>query len=197
MSHSDPMKIILLIFSLMICSTVAVLAQENPYAPEDLYEDDPYFWSYTREIGVNFTPLVSKLVPFNLGENKAGNVGLIWKKYYSQRAFRISLGAKLKEFTPDNSGFLFFGIGLDKRFPLSKDKKFSYSSGWELFVQGTESGDEDVLALRKLYGFEYHFSKRIFLSTEGALNLGLDMDAGGIFFQFSLPTAVFVNIRLY
>ena len=53
------------------------------YAEEDLYVDDPYFWSYTSEIGINFTPLISQLVPFNLGENSAGDIGLKWKKYYA------------------------------------------------------------------------------------------------------------------
>lgn len=191
------MKNILLLICAILIFTFPAYAQENVYAQEDLYEDDPYFWSYTREVGVNFTPLVSKLVPFNLGQNNAGNVGLIWKKYYSQRAFRISLGAKLSDFSTDQSNFFFLGLGLEKRFPISKDKKFSYGSGWELFVQGTESGDEDALAIRKLYGFEYHFSKRIFLSTEAALNMGLDISEGGFFFQFSLPAALFVNVRLY
>ena len=60
--------------------------KEDVYNLEDLYDDDPYYWSYTKEIGVNFTPLISKFVPFNLGENNAGLIGLKWKKYYSKRA---------------------------------------------------------------------------------------------------------------
>ncbi|MBK8668454.1 MAG: hypothetical protein IPN89_02915 [Saprospiraceae bacterium] len=168
------------------------------YAEEDQYEDDPYYWSYSREVGVNFTPLISKLVPFNLGENDAGNVGLIWKKYYSSRAFRISLGAKLRNFD-DGTGnnFFFLGIGLEKRHPITKDKKMAYTSGWELFLNASEVENDNALGVRKTYGFEYHFTKRLFISTEAALFLGLNADEGGPVFDYQIPTAIFVNIRLY
>ena len=29
--------------------------KDSVYAEEDLYEDDPYYWSYTKEIGINIT----------------------------------------------------------------------------------------------------------------------------------------------
>jgi hypothetical protein len=54
-----------------------------------------------------------------------------------------------------------------------------------------------ILGLSKGYGFEYHFSKRIFASTEAALNFGLDLDNDIPVFEFQLPLAIFVNIRLY
>ena len=173
-------------------------AQENPYAEEDLYEDDPYFWSHTKEIGVNFTPLISKFVPFNLGQNDAGRIGFIYKKYYSTRAFRFTLGGKLNEvFQSDGSNFLYLGLGLEKRHPISKDKKLSYTSGWDIFALASEGGGEDALGVKKSYGFEYHFSKRIFISTEAYLAVGINPDEGGPAFSFQLPAALFVNIRLY
>ena len=97
------------------------------YAEEDQYEDDPYFWSYTKEIGINFTPLVSKLVPFNLGQNDSGLIGLRWKKYYSSRAFRINFGANVSGDVIDNGNpFIYLSFGVEKRYPITKDKKLAY-----------------------------------------------------------------------
>ena len=167
------------------------------YAEEDQYEDDPYFWSYTKEIGINFTPLVSKLVPFNLGQNNSGLVGLRWKKYYSSRAFRINFGANVSGDVIDNGNpFIYLSFGVEKRYPITKDKKLAYTSAWDLAfsVEGEEG--EGFYGIAKGYGFEYHITKRIFLSTEAQMNLGVGGEEG-IKVQFQLPTAVFVNVRLY
>lgn len=192
------MKKYFILLLAVLCFVPWLKAQDNPYAEEDLYEDDPYFWSHTKEVGVNFTPLISKFVPFNLGQNDAGRIGFIYKKYYSTRAFRFTLGGKLNEvFQSDGSNFLYIGLGLEKRYPISKDKKLSYTSGWDVFILGTETGEEDALGVKKTYGFEYHFSKRVFISTEAHLTLGVNPDEGGPAISFQLPTAIFVNIRLY
>ncbi|HLO55762.1 MAG TPA: hypothetical protein VK169_15825 [Saprospiraceae bacterium] len=167
------------------------------YAEEDQYEDDPYFWSYTKEIGINFTPLVSKLVPFNLGQNDSGLIGLRWKKYYSSRAFRINFGANVSGDVIDNGNpFIYLSFGVEKRYPITKDKKLAYTSAWDLAfsVEGEEG--EGFYGIAKGYGFEYHITKRIFLSTEAQMNLGVGGEEG-IKVQFQLPTAIFVNVRLY
>jgi hypothetical protein len=77
------------------------------YAEEDLYEDDPYFWSHTKEIGLNFTPLLSKFIPFNLGKTDAGLIGLKYKKYYSERAFLVNFGSNITS-RASNDGSIFF-----------------------------------------------------------------------------------------
>ena len=172
-------------------------ADSSVYAEEDQYEDDPYFWSYTKEIGINFTPLVSKLVPFNLGQNDSGLIGLRWKKYYSSRAFRINFGANVSGDIIDNGNpFIYLSFGVEKRYPITKDKKLAYTSAWDLAfsVEGEEG--EGFYGIAKGYGFEYHITKRIFLSTEAQMNLGVGGEEG-IKVQFQLPTAVFVNVRLY
>jgi hypothetical protein len=171
--------------------------KEDVYNLEDLYDDDPYYWSYTKEIGVNFTPLISKFVPFNLGENNAGLIGLKWKKYYSKRAFRINFGANINEINVDSEEnlFLYFGLGIETRHPITKDKKWAYTSSFDLFLRA--AGEVGILGLSKGYGFEYHFTKRIFISTEAALNVGLDFDQEVPIIEFQLPLAIFVNVRLY
>lgn len=188
---------------LMVCAN-GLFAQKvdttykvSVYEEEELYEDDPYFWSYTKEVGINFTPLISKLVPFNLGQNEAGNVGLKWKKYYATRAFRFNFGANLSDLNGSDNvdNFFYIAVGIEKRYPISKDKKLSYSSGWDLFLGAQESDDFPVFGIAKTYGFEYHMTKRIFFSTESQFNMGLG--GNGILFEFKLPVAIFVNVRLY
>lgn len=193
------MKSGLLLFVLFVSADTfgqkTKMLSDTLYNQEDLYEDDPYFWSHTREIGVNFTPLLSKLIPFNLGENNAGLIGFVWKKYYATRAFRVNLGANIRsEFSNDN--FFYLSIGTEKRYPMSKDKKFFYTSSWDLFASFEDSNDNAIIGISKGYGFEYHPSKRIFLSTEAQLQVGID-DDDGLIINFISPLAIFVNIRLY
>ena len=190
--------IILLVYiGTVISQETKEKVDSSVYAEEDQYEDDPYFWSYTKEIGINFTPLVSKLVPFNLGQNDSGLIGLRWKKYYSSRAFRINFGANVSGDVIDNGNpFIYLSFGVEKRYPITKDKKLAYTSAWDLAfsVEGEEG--EGFYGIAKGYGFEYHITKRIFLSTEAQMNLGVGGEEG-IKVQFQLPTAVFVNVRLY
>ncbi len=167
------------------------------YAEEDQYEDDPYFWSYSKEIGINFTPLISKFIPFNLGQNDSGIIGLKWKKYFSTRAFRINVGANVTSDEIDNGNpFLYLSLGLEKRYPITKDKKLAYTSAWDLFFSAEGQDGNPLFGISKGYGFEYHISKRIFLSTEAQMNVGLDAEEVPAI-QFRLPTAIFVNVRLY
>ena len=52
------------------------------------------FWSYTKEIGLNMTPLISKFVPFNFVETKLSTVGFKYKKYFSFLALIMDLGIR-------------------------------------------------------------------------------------------------------
>lgn len=49
------MRVILIILSIHCVLGLYGQKDSTVYAEEDLYEDDPYFWSYTKEIGINFT----------------------------------------------------------------------------------------------------------------------------------------------
>jgi hypothetical protein len=174
--------------------------KESVYQEEDLYEDDPYYWSYTREIGLNFTPLISKLVPFNLGQNKAGLIGLKWKKYYAKRAFKIDLGVNVSGETVDIvDPFVYLGVGIETRYPITKDKKIAYTSAYDLFFSAEGEEGNPVFGFSKGYGLEYHFTKRVFLSTEAAFQIGRTFEdfGEGLVLKFLLPTAIFVNVRLY
>ncbi|MCE2788757.1 MAG: hypothetical protein LW630_02460 [Saprospiraceae bacterium] len=164
------------------------------YAEEDLYEDDPYFWSNTKEVGLNITPLLSRFVPFNFGDRPPGMQGFQWKRYYSKRAFRLGLGANIGESTADSQNFFLLSVGLEKRYPISRDKKWTYSSSWDAMIQAAV--EESFLAgISKGYGLEFHLNRRIFLGTQAQLILGIDNDGPRIMFQ--MPADVFLHVRIY
>lgn len=166
------------------------------YAQEDWYEDDPYFWSHTKEIGLNIMPLATQFVPFNFIPRDEGQVGLLYKRYYSKRALRFSFGANMTEEAFENSEeFLFISLGIERRHPVTKDKKISYTSGWDAILNASEFNS--FLGMSKIYGLEYHISKRVFLSTEAALLLGLNIGFGAPVIRFRPPATVFFNVRLY
>ncbi|MEZ4909710.1 MAG: hypothetical protein R2774_02495 [Saprospiraceae bacterium] len=168
-------------------------AYDDIYAEEDLYEDDPYFWSYSKEIGLNMTPLLSKFIPFNFVENNPGLIGFKYKRYYSKRALRFSLGATTSN-VEDILKFIHLSVGVERRYPMTKDKHLTYSSSYNLL--GEFANDKLLVALSKGYGIEYHFTKRVFIGTEAFLQMGLN-DDDGLAINFVLPAAIFLHVRLY
>lgn len=196
------MKIYTLAISILLWPLMALT--QNPlekdsfsiYAQEDWYEDDPYFWSYSKEIGLNIMPLATQFVPFNFLPKNEGNIGLLYKRYYSKRAFRLAFGANLTEEAFDSQvGFFYLSLGIERRHPITKDKKISYTSGWEVILTASEFNS--FTGFSKIYGLEYHISKRLFLSTEAAMMFGLNMEFGEPTIRFRPPATIFVNVRLY
>ena len=80
---------------------------------------------------------------------------------------------------------------------ITKDKKWAYTSGWDIFFRAEDDFEGAVFGIDKSYGFEYHFSKRMFISTEAQLNVGFGSEIEGPIIEFQLPLAIFVNVRLY
>lgn len=156
-------------------------------------------WSYTSEIGLNVTPLISQLVPFNLGGINSGLIGLKYRKYFDTRAFKVNFGANLgnDDFNSEVENLLYIGLGFEKRHVL--DKKWFYTSGWELYLSGFSNAQTDDFhfGVAKNYGIEYSLNKQLYLSTEGALRLGIDTDNEGPRILFDLPVAIFLNVRIY
>ncbi|MBK9256520.1 MAG: hypothetical protein IPM42_13615 [Saprospiraceae bacterium] len=159
-------------------------------------DDKTFWWSGSKEIGLNMTPLISQLVPFNLGSVNAGIIGLNYRKYYNKRAFRLNFGANISESAlEEDDPFFYFSIGTEKRTALTKS--WHYTSGWDLYISADGEDAEGEIGITKLYGIEYHFNKRVFLSTEGRLRLGLPLEGESPTIKFEIPAAIFFNIRLF
>ena len=152
------------------------------------------FWSRSNEIGLNFTPFLSKLIPFNFTDSDAGLVGLNWKSYGLKNAFRMSFGANLAQddfFNTDN--YLYLSIGYEKRRGLGKN--WSYTTGWEAILEADEKDESSFIGASKFFGIEYNFTDRIYVSTEGALRMGFSSGLPAV--QIDLPIALFFNVRLF
>ncbi len=169
--------------------------KDDPYAEEDLYEDDPYFWSYSKEIGLNVTGLASKFVPFNLGDTDAGPIGLKWKKYYATRAFRVNFGTSINENSDLGFSSLYLSLGFEKRYPIAKSRKLTYSSGWDGVLMIDSDNESAFIGASKSYSIEYYFTKRLFISTEAALKIGIGDEVPIV--SFDPPVAIFLHVRLY
>ena len=86
-------------------------------------------------------------------------------------------------------------LGIETRHPITKDKKITYTSAYDVFFEALD--EVANFGFSKGYGLEYHFGKRVFISTEAAFQIATNTDDEGILINFQLPTAIFVNVRLY
>lgn len=149
-----------------------------------------YYWSYEKEVGLNFTPLISSLVPFNLGETSGGFSNFKFKKYGRKLAFRLNMGIESDPRESFEEGFALFVLGYERRRPLSK--KWTYTSGIDFGIFGFFDQDVNWL-LSPFYGFEYNFNDHFFVSAEGNIEFLFGFN-GGI--RVNPPVAIFFNARI-
>lgn len=153
------------------------------------------FWSHSKEVGINVTPLISKLIPFNLRDSPNSNlIGLKTKWYHKKRAFIINFASDLSE-QFDNSFFL--TIGYEKRHRVYK--KFTYTTGFDFGLYGDPDAIDfsgPFVLFSRPYGLEYHINEKIFISTEARFMIGLLVDDGIGLLKLRPPTSIFFNIRI-
>ncbi len=149
-----------------------------------------YYWSYEKEIGLNFTPLISSLVPFNLGETGGGFSTFKFKKYGRKLAFRLNMGIESDPRGDFDDGCALFTIGYERRRPLAQ--KWTYTSGIDFGIFGFFDQDANVV-FSPFYGFEYNFNERFFVSAEGNIEFLFGIN-GGI--RVNPPVAIFFNARI-
>jgi hypothetical protein len=161
------------------------------------YQYGNNFWANSKEIGLNFTPLISKFIPFNIGDKSSGFVGIKAKYYMKDFAFRTSFGADLGNRT---LGFLHFGVGYERRRFVSK--KITYTSGWQTILETqneiVNSQTNAILGVLKFYGLEYNITENFFLGAESQFVIGLNLGGNnaGAEFSFRPPVALFANVRI-
>ena len=139
-------------------------ASEKKTSKAEKEKEAPY-WANSKEVGLNVTPLISKLIPFNIGEKSSGLIGIKTKFYGGgDFAFRMTFGADLGN---EDDGFFHAGIGYERRRSLSK--RFSYTSGWQTVLESAnESGSNTTVfaGVTKFYGLEYNINNSFFIGTE-------------------------------
>jgi hypothetical protein len=153
-------------------------------------------WLGKHEVGLNFTPLIRSMIPFNLGESQNGLISIKskWYSKVSDYAFRTNFGLDVN--STEDKVFFFASFGYEHRRLLSG--KFSYTSGWDAFISvasGTRIPDDqrqNGLGFLKFYGIEYNISSNLFIGTEAQVLLGITDKA---LLSIQYPKAIFVNVR--
>lgn len=153
-------------------------------------------WLGKHEIGLNFTPLIRSMIPFNLGESQNGLISIKskWYSKISDYAFRTNFGLDVN--SREDKLFFFASFGYEHRRLLSG--KFSYTNGWDAFISvanGTRIPDDqrqNGLGFLKFYGIEYNINSNLYIGSEAQVLLGITDKA---LLSIQYPKAIFVNVR--
>ncbi len=146
-----------------------------------------YPWSYETEVGLNFTPIVASVIPFNFIEPKAGFTNLTYRRYGRKFGLRINAGIEVDS-ENDEDNFVLLTIGFEKRKWIAPKVTYSRGLDFGLFAQDEEGG----FLLSSFYGIQYHFHKNMFVGTE----TGIKFIGGSILrINIEAPTSIFLNVR--
>lgn len=154
-----------------------------------------------RVVGLNTTPLLTQLVPFNrTNPQLSGPYTMTYRAFTGRNAFRFGLGMSLSEADADNGN-----LNLNMRFGWQRKKSFyerwSYGFGLDFFIvtggfntigSQREFDEDGGFGLGPVWEMEYAINKRVRLSIESALFLGGGFDTGAVF-TFIPPVALYLN----
>jgi hypothetical protein len=180
-----------LAFSLAQAQTAADTISENTFGQR-------------RVVGLNMSPLIAHLVPFNrVDPREAGPFLVRFKKYGPLRrsAFRFSMGFHMipnADFDTFEDAQFNFALGWEKRRSISR--RWSYTRGFDfmflagdLNVPGAESDEfEAAVAIGPLWGIEFAVAERITLGTEAVLAIGFATEQL-LFFTIIPPVGIFLQ----
>ncbi len=154
-----------------------------------------------RVVGLNTTPLLAQLVPFNrTNPQLSGPYVMTYRSFTGRNAFRFGLGMNLSEVDSNNGT-----LNLNMRFGWQRKKSFyerwSYGFGLDFFIvtggfntvgSQREFDEDGGFGLGPVWEMEYAINKRVRLSIESTLFLGGGFDTGAVF-TFIPPVALYLN----
>ena len=153
-----------------------------------------------KQVGLNMTPLISQLVPFNRSNPLvSGPFTVNWKNYRGKNAVRYGLGARFKLLSDAENapGILNFHIGWEHRRRVFD--RLAMFQGADVFfsIGGFDLPGFDLddsffdfnggIGFGPIWGFEYAITPVLSVSTEAALHIGLLTTLGTFFIP---PTAL-------
>ena len=151
-------------------------------------KNDNYFQG-RRIVGLNMSPLLTQLVPFNRSNPRDAGPYLAHFKWYNstgRTAFRMSLGVRLRESEFDfelDDPQLNFAIGWEKRRNISR--RWSYTRGFDFMflagdqdIPGNEESFDPFIGFGPAWGIEWAIEPHITLGTEATLAIGVVPDIG-------------------
>jgi hypothetical protein len=172
----------------------SMAAQETPgRQPEGRY----------HSIGLNVSPLLVQLAPFNRSNPKVLGPYFINYRVYTgkNRAFRLALGWDVDaSLSADEAQNHFnFRMGMERRRKIAD--RWSYSMAWDLALSGGDFNlpgekepDTGFIGLGPTWGFEFFINRTVSLSTEVSLWLGIDANEGIPRLQVVPPVSLLLNV---
>ncbi len=185
---------------LLICCLTSQLAAQKWQTESDFFPAGNY-----REIGLNMTPLLTMLIPFNRSNPKiTGPYMMKFHRYKNNKFFRSSIGVDLADaFNDDEENAHFnvrFGWGkrrlMHDRFALLTSFDITVSVG-DLNILGTKDQDGAKFAVGPTWGMEYGLNDKMNIGIETALLIGVGVGFNtGFVFEFVPPVAIYLNVRV-
>lgn len=175
----------LFLFGGLTLSCAAVFAQTDADAPR---KSDAAYFRGRRIVGLNMSPLLTQLVPFNRSDPRDAGPYLAHFKWYNstgKTAFRMSLGFRLRadgDLETDDVQ-ISFAIGWEKRRHISR--RWSYTRGFDFMflggdqnIPGSDTQFEPFIGFGPAWGIEWAIEPNITLGTEATLAMGFVPDVG-------------------
>lgn len=160
----------------------------------------------TTTVGLNTTPLLVQLLPFNRSDPEVTGPYFVAFRFYNSKdfAFRMGIGWNVTadaELAEDENNHLNFRLGWEKRKGIFK--KWTYSAGFDFFLSAgdlnisSDKEDDSVLfGLGPTWGVDYFINEAISLSIETSLLIGYSPDVGGLQLEFIPPIALYLNFAV-
>lgn len=192
----------LFFIAILFCLSFSATAQEEKWSPDPTYSDNIRH----REVLMNLTPLVSQFVPFNASTISKFNVfDFETRRFKNGKGTRFGLGVNVNgEFNASEPNSIYVRFGFIKRRQIAE--RFHFFRSWDinLVAEDTDINGRSVgkigyngFAPSYTAGFQYDFNRRIAISTEGILFLGLlDLNNGGAKIKFIPPVGLFLHVKL-
>lgn len=204
MSHSSKYIVVLLFIAVFVQNHLVYGQQANKDSL--LYQKLRMVTGY-KIVGLNMTPLLVQLIPFNRSNPRVTGPFYISTKTYKKanQGFRFGIGLDVDPAGDEDAEEAFFNIriGWEKRKAFSQ--RWAYYGGFDfmliggdLNISGTKSEETGAFGIAPVWGIEYALTEHIYISTETALFLGIDF---GVFesvprFEFIPPVSLFLNFKI-
>ena len=160
-----------------------------------------------RTVGINTTPLLVQLIPFNRSNPRVtGPYYMTWRSYRINRrgqvgGFRMALGADLSDVDDESfQAFINFRFGWERKKVIHE--RWSYSSGLDFMIFGGDLNipggkDQDAagFGFGPVWGIEYDLARHVSLSIETALFIGTAAESG-FKLEFIPPVSIYMNFKI-
>lgn len=189
-------KLMILLLVLVSCH---VMAQDDTDTSTGLDSR-----SYS-EFGLNATPLVLQLLPFQSVDSRSGPFGFVYKHFGGNHGIKVALGGNIDLDT--NGSYLNLSIGYEHKKDVGQHWSWYQSydfllSGGSLNLPSEPINDDNALAgISFGLGGEYRITPHVAVGTEASFIAGFSdgdlFSSGDIVFKTIPPIAIYLRFRKF